>query len=113
MTTRVLICSTCAAPGAEPQGGSFAQQLRARLDGQVLVETVACMNLCDRPMSLALQGAGRDTYVFAGVDPARDLEDAAALARLFAEAEGGTITDARPAGRLRHCLVARVPHLSD
>lgn len=105
---RVIICSTCAAPGAVPQGAAFAQDL-ARAVPDICVETTECMTLCDQPVSLALRGAGRDVYLFAGINPATDLDDAVALARLYAAAEGGTITDARPAGRLRHCLVGRVP----
>lgn len=109
MTTRVIICDTCAAPGGVAQGAAFADALRPLVPEGVVVETTACMNQCERPMALALRGEGRDVYLFAGVDPAQDLEDTAALVRLYAEAEGGTITDARPAGRLRHCLTGRVP----
>lgn len=109
MSVRVLICETCAAVGHAPVGADFAQELRARVAGDVAVETVACMNRCDKPLALALSGAARDTYLFDGVDPAIDLEDAAALVRVYADAPGGTIVDARPAGRLRQCLVGRVP----
>ena len=95
--------------GKSSIGAAFAQALRDVVPDGVIVETAACMNQCDAPVSLALRGPGRDVYLFAGVDPETDLEDAAALARIYAEAEGGTIEDARPAGRLRHCLVGRVP----
>lgn len=72
------------------------------------VETVECMNQCDRPVALALRGAGKDVYLFAGVGTG-DVADAVALARLYRAAEGGRIADARAAGRLRMCLVGRVP----
>ena len=75
----------------------------------IALEQVDCMNQCDTPVSLALRGEERDVYLFAGVDPARDVEDALALAQLYRDAPGGTITDARPAGRLRFCLTGRVP----
>ncbi len=109
MGPRVIICDTCAAPGEAPQGEAFAEALCALVPSSVSVETTSCMNQCDRPVSLALRGEGRDIYLFHSLDPAQDLDDAAALVRLYAEAEGGTITDARPAGRLRHCLTGRVP----
>ncbi|MEM9581146.1 MAG: DUF1636 family protein [Pseudomonadota bacterium] len=109
MRPRVIICSTCAAPGADPQGAGFADALQGLVPKGVVVETTECMNLCNAPMSMALRGEGRDVYLFSGVDPETDLDNAAALARIYSEAEGGTITDARPAGRLRHCLVGRVP----
>lgn len=109
MRPRVIICSTCAAPGAQPQGAGFADALRALVPEGVAVETTECMNLCERPVSMALRGEARDVYLFADIDPETDLAEAAALVQLYVEAEGGTITDARPAGRLRHCLVGRVP----
>lgn len=109
MGPRVIICDTCAAPGESPQGEAFAKALRNLVPDGVSVETTSCMNQCDRPVSLALRGEGKDIYLFHSVDPARDLDDTLALIRLYAEAEGGTITDARPAGRLRHCLTGRVP----
>jgi predicted metal-binding protein len=66
------------------------------------------MNLCEQPMALGLRAEGCDAYLFSGVI-ADDLDDAAALARLYVDAAQGKITDARPAGRLRHCLVGRIP----
>ena len=100
---RVIVCRTC----ADGKGEALAKALRAA--GVAGVETVDCMNLCKRPVSLALRGDGKDVYLFAGIDPERDVADAVALVRLYAEAPGGTIVDARPAGRLRQCLVGRVP----
>ena len=87
----------------------MADALEGRMPEGVALERVDCMNQCDTPVSLALRGEGRDVYLFAGVDPVQDVEDAVALARLYAEASGGTITDARAAGRLRFCLTGRVP----
>ena len=109
MGPRVIICDTCAAPGQAPQGEAFAEKLRAHVTESVSVVTVSCMNQCDRPVSLALRDDGKDVYLFHSVDPARDLDDTLALIDLYAQAEGGTIEDARPAGRLRHCLAGRVP----
>ena len=109
MGPRVIICDTCAAVGEAPQGAAFAEALRALVPAGVSVETTSCMNQCDRPVSLALREEGKDIYLFHSVDPAHDLDDAVALVQLYAAAEGGTIEDARPAGRLRHCLTGRVP----
>lgn len=109
MTVRVIICSTCAVLGQPAQGAGFAEALRGLVPEGVVVETTECMNQCGSPVSMALRGEERDVYLFSGVRVESDLEDAAALARIYAEAEGGTIEDARPAGRLRHCLVGRVP----
>lgn len=107
--TRVIICSTCSAPDEAPQGAGFAARLRDAVPEGVRVELTACMNQCDRPISLALREEGKDIYLFHSVDPTRDLDDALALIKLYQEAEDGTIADARAAGRLRHCLSGRVP----
>ncbi|MGB7316932.1 MAG: DUF1636 family protein [Planktotalea sp.] len=109
MGPRVIICDTCAAPGEAPQGAAFADTLRSLVPQDVRVETTSCMNQCDRPVSMALRGEDMDVYLFHSVDPLCDLEDALALIKLYSKAEGGTIADARPAGRLRHCLTGRVP----
>ena len=106
---RVIICDTCAAPGQAPQGEAFAQVLRDHVADTVQVETTSCMNQCARPISLALREEGKDVYLFHSIDPSQDLEDTLALIELYTKAEGGTIEDARPAGRLRHCLSGRVP----
>lgn len=107
--TRVIICETCAAFGEPPQGEAFAQVLRGRVAEGVHVETTSCMNQCDRPVSLALRSEGKDIYLFHSVDPTQDLDNTLALIEIYRTSEGGTIADARPAGRLRHCLTGRVP----
>lgn len=72
----------------------------------------ACMNGCAEPVSMALQGEGRATYFFTGIDPVGDAADVVATLRAYLEAEAGWIEDARGCGRLRFCLKGRVPTLS-
>jgi len=103
LSDRLVICDTC----LDGAGKALAAAVAA-LVPEIRVETASCLNVCDRPIALALSGAGRDSYLFAGVDPGRDVDDLAALLRLYLRA-APTITDARPAGRLRHCLVGRIP----
>ncbi len=67
------------------------------------------MSNCARPLSVAFSAPDKATYLFGDVDPLRDLDDTLAFAALFAETPNGWIEDARPAGRLRHCLIGRVP----
>jgi predicted metal-binding protein len=109
--SRAILCACCAAPGKPAAGEGFARALAARLadEAGIVVETTECMNICARPVALALKAEGKPAYLFAGLDPARDLEDAVALCRLYAQAGAEGILDARPAGRLRFCLVGRVP----
>ena len=67
------------------------------------------LNLCGRPVGLALQGPGRATCLFHGVDPVRDVQDIAATIRAWNAAPDGWIVNALECGRLRHCLAGRVP----
>ena len=57
---------------------------------------------------MAAQAEGRATYVF-GALSAADADDIARFVAAYRVAPKGWIADARPLGRLRDCLVARVP----
>ena len=101
------VCEDCGTPF-----GSLAEALAARpFLEPVRMEPGECMNGCAAPVSMALQGVGRATYFFAGVEPATDIEDILATIAAYIEAPGGWIEDARRCGRLRLCLVGRVPAL--
>ena len=105
---RIVIFSTC--EGVD--GAAYADALRGALAERKMefeVQTHACMSNCDRPLSLAFTAPGKATYLFGEVAPDSDLDDTVAFARLYAGTTDGWIDDARPAGRLRHCLVGRVP----
>ncbi len=108
MTHRIIVCSTC--EGADGKG--FAAELRAALattDLKYEVRDFDCMSNCARPLSVAFSAAGKATYLFGDVDTVGDLKDVIAFASLYAKSPDGWIEDARPAGRLRHCLIGRVP----
>jgi len=83
----------------------------AGIDHQVKLTPQACFGACDAPVSLSLQAPDRATYLFSGVDPDADATDIVATVRAYLDAPQGWIEDARPCGRLRHCLVGRVPAL--
>ena len=84
----------------------------AELQDAVHIVERGCMNGCSRPVSMAMQGPGRATYFFNGVDPTADADDIVATLRAYLAAPHGWIEDAQPCGRLRFCLVGRVPALS-
>lgn len=110
---RLLICSTCTgARDVAAESAAVANALgELDMTGQVEIGTHACMNGCAHPVSIGLQGDGRASYVFAGVDPVADAADIAATCRVYLDSEHGWIEDARPCGRLRLCLRARLPAL--
>lgn len=108
MAHQIVVCSTC--DGLE--GKAFAAQLRIALaDTELPIEVrdFDCMSNCSRPLSVAFKAPGKATYLFGDVVPATDLADVIAFARLYLDHPDGWIEDARPAGRLRHCLIGRVP----
>ncbi|WP_073198543.1 DUF1636 family protein [Roseovarius marisflavi] len=108
MMHRIVVCSTC--DGTD--GKSFAAALRAALAERAMafeVQDHECMSNCGRPLSVAFSAPGKATYLFGDIDTTRDLADTLAFATLYAGCADGWIEDARAAGRLRHCLVGRVP----
>ncbi|WP_224814143.1 DUF1636 family protein [Hasllibacter sp. MH4015] len=112
MSAAILrLCSTCAPDAAAETRRSLATALRVEgLDAAVVAQ--ACMNACSEPVSLSIQGPGRATYFFSGVDPLADRQDIVATVRAYLHSPDGWIEDARPCGRLRHCLKGRVPALN-
>ncbi|WP_226688257.1 DUF1636 family protein [Ruegeria arenilitoris] len=110
---RLLICSSCAGTRdrvAERQAVDNAL-VRAGLNGRVVISDHACFSGCAEPTALALQAAGRASYVFSGVDIVTDAEDIVATCKAYLDSPAGWIEDARPCGRLRMCLRARIPAL--
>lgn len=95
--------------------GSFdLTDLRRSIDAafspeQVRIVAQSCMNGCANPVSMGLQSAGRATCFFAGVNPKTDVDDIVSTLCAYLDARQGWIEDARSCGRLRFCLVGRVP----
>ena len=106
----LTLCAGChRATGADIEDS--LSRLRSELTGAipVSIRTAECMGACQSPVSLALQGPGRATYLFADVEPGNDASDIAKTCRTYLDSPRGWIEDARPCGRLRHCLRARIP----
>lgn len=116
---RILLCRTCnrepgpeTGPGFETERDLLADALSGQqLDTRFEVAAVDCMGACEQPVSLAFQGKGRATLVFAGLSIAEDVGDIIATGRAWLAARDGWIEDARPCGRLRLCLRTRIPAL--
>lgn len=75
----------------------------------IAVERGPCMGSCETPITIALQGHERTSYVFSGVKPDEDIADIIKTCQLYADSPGGQILDARPCGRLRNLLKAQIP----
>ncbi len=108
---RVLICSSCAdARDLPAERQAVLDALRATgLDRQVEIAEHACFSGCNEPTVVAMQGESLASYVFSGIDPVADADDIAATCRTILNSPNGWIEDARPCGRLRLCLRARIP----
>ena len=61
------------------------------------------------PTAISFRAKGKAAYLFSGIDPATDHDDILAFADLYQAADDGWIEDARPCGRLRFCLIGRIP----
>ncbi len=107
MSAAILhLCSTCR---ADPLPLEDLAEALAAAGIAAEVRLQPCLNVCAAPVALSLQGPGRATCLFSGVDPVADRDDIVATLRAWHDAPAGWIADARPCGRLRHCLVGRVP----
>jgi len=113
----VFICSTCRKDDeTTPKGDALAAELKAVFAKSsdvairdFKIETFECMSACANPTAISFRAHGKAAYMFSGVDPAKDQQDILAFAKLYIAAKDGWIEDARPCGRLRHCLLGRIP----
>ncbi len=92
-------------PGADAD--ALAEALRT-LGPDIALRRAALRARDARPALMALQAPGRGAYLFHDLRPA-DAGDIAATIRAYLAAPDGWIMDARPCGRLRHCLKLRIP----
>ncbi len=103
---KITLCTTCGLG----QGG-FAATLRHALAAQGMQADITgtdCLSGCTRPSTLAFRAAGKTAYLFGDLTEA-DLPDLLTFATLYAASDDGTLTDARPLGRLRTKAIARIP----
>ena len=114
---RITICTSCKHKGdATRPGFELVKRLRAALNaaGEGLSETfevsgVACMAGCERPCTIAYQGARKATYLFGDIKADEDLEDLVSFARQYAVLHDGWCSSVDRPGRLRKSTLARVP----
>ncbi|MDX1781166.1 MAG: DUF1636 family protein [Thalassovita sp.] len=109
MADVLTICAGCRSGDAPARGARLAGYLRDRVGAQTELRVTDCMNVCGKPVSVAMRAPGKAAYLFAGVDPETQAEELVTFARLYAASEDGIIEDARPLGQLRFCLLGRIP----
>ena len=111
MRHKLYVCATCVADGMiSPQGDALVADLDALLsDMDFSVKASECMNMCDAPNSISFRAEGKAAYLFSSIDLQKDKLDILAFAKLYSQSNDGWIEDATPCGRLRFCLVGRIP----
>ena len=110
MLLHLQVCAACLSEGDAPDIENLRTAvLSSDLSERVTVEAVSCDDECAVPARLWLQTDGGASYVFEGIDLDRDREDILATIGAYLASPKGWIEDARPCGRLRFCLTARLP----
>jgi predicted metal-binding protein len=113
----VMVCITCRAgtdpseaPDAPRAGAALADATAAaaRASG-ISVQRIRCLGNCSRGLSAAIRCEHAWTYVFGGLDPARDATSLIIGAGLLAQAADGIMPWRGRPESLKRGLIARVP----
>jgi predicted metal-binding protein len=116
----VMVCITCrgatdltAAPDADsPRPGSIladATTLAAADAPDISVQRIRCLGNCSRGLSAAIRCENAWTYIFGGLDPARDGPSLIIGAELLAQATDGIMPWRGRPESLKRGLIARIP----
>lgn len=119
-TVHLNVCVTCGYNPDEPEaprpGKAFAEAIATALaqapDPALSLHPTKCLMACERHCNVALQSAGKMSYVLGDFSP--DASAAEALieyARLYAESETGVVPFKQWPDGVRGHFVARVPPL--
>jgi predicted metal-binding protein len=111
----ITVCITCRAAGDpidSPRAGTaLANATAAAAAGvsDILVQRVRCLGNCNRGLSAAIRCDNAWTYVFGGLEPARDGSSLIIGAQLLAQASDGIMPWRGRPDSLKRGLIARVP----
>ena len=112
----VHICATCRSE-AEPDH-TIGQRLRHEITAalgedhpDIIVSMVECLSVCKTPGAVAISGAGRWTYVYAGLDAAIDAAPLADGLIKYAATEDGLVPWRQRPDVMKRKVIARIPAL--
>jgi predicted metal-binding protein len=118
---RMMVCTTCRAPGADPDAPRPGARLHAALEAAIAadpalesrlsVEPVECLSVCKRPCTVALSGPDRWTYVYGDLDPETAVETLIGFADQYRATGDGIVTWRERPDIIRKGVVARIPPL--
>lgn len=120
-TIRLMVCTSCRAPGADPDAPRPGARLHAALEGafaadpalgrRFSVEPVECLSVCKRPCTVAISGQGRWTYLYGDLDPDTAAGTLLAFAEQYRATPDGIVVWRERPDIIRKGVVARVPPL--
>lgn len=119
---RILVCTLCRdVPTGTRSGEVLCIDLRSRLSAHhqpdvargFVVEGVACMAGCSRPLAVAFQAPGKATYLFGSIDAEADAGDLVRFAGLYASLADGWCNSGQRPPRLAGKTLARIPGSGD
>ncbi len=119
-TIRLMVCTTCRAPGGDPDAPRPGARLHATLEAAIAadpalahltVEPVECLSVCKRPCTVAISGPDRWTYVYGDLDPDTAAETLIGFAGQYRAAGDGIVTWRERPDIIRKGVVARIPPL--
>jgi predicted metal-binding protein len=110
----VLVCVTCRTavdPEIPPTGAALAAATAVAAENapDISVQGVRCLGNCSRGLSAAIRYDNAWTYVFGGLDAARDGPALIIAARLLAQSADGIMPWRGRPDSLKRGLIARVP----
>lgn len=113
----VYVCRTCRQSGdtSEPRPGArlLAHLERAvstqGLAGCLRVADVECLGVCKRPVTVAVTGPDRWTYVYGDLDADGGVETLVAGLKLFGRAGNGIVPWRERPDFMKRGIIARIP----
>jgi predicted metal-binding protein len=114
----ISVCSTCragASNDAPRPGAQLCEEMNRMFQGhvqKVLVRSVQCLGVCNRPVTVAVSAPNGYTFVFGDLDPQNGPAAIAEFTRLFQSADYGFVPWAQRPEVLRTRLVARIPSVT-
>jgi len=109
----VSVCTTCRAADAPPTGGpALLAALREAFEAggePARVRAVQCLSVCKRPVTVAVSGADRYTFLFGDLDLERGVPALTSFVSAYRTSNYGLVPWRSRAEVLRKGTVARIP----
>jgi predicted metal-binding protein len=107
----IVVCTRCRDPLS---GARAAEILLSELQASgapdgFIVEAVACMAGCDRPLAVAFRANGKASYLFGDISAKSDVPALQEFGALYSSIPDGWCSEAQRPPALRGKTIARIP----